>query len=252
MSKTKPVHPAQHATLKVKEQIDYNELAQQQFSALTAQEFAQAASSYPIVMLKDGQSGIFVSVALWGLETGQNLLFNASNNHWDAVHLPNEVQCQPFSIGPVDGEENTLTMHIHEASELVNETEGRALFDGEEETPFLKSMQAKLSEHYQHQVFTRDFINILLEHGLLKEIELIVAYQDNKIRRVKGLYTINEEALAKLEQETVMAFFKRNLFVPIYAMLSSLTQFNRLMKLNNQNEALPAISRLQMRTPDAE
>ena len=252
MSKTKPVHLEHHAKLKVKEQIDFNELARQQFSALTAQEFAQAASSYPIVMLKDGQSGIFVSVALWGLETGRNLLLNTSNQYWDAVHLPTEIQCQPFSIGPAGEEDNTPTMHIHEASQLVSETEGRALFDSEGETAFLKSMQTKLSEHYQNQVFTRDFINLLLEHNLLKEIELIVTYQDEKLRRVKGLYTINEEELAKLDQDTVMSFFKRNLFVPIYAMLSSLTQFNRLMKLNNQNEALAKITRLQMRTPDTE
>ena len=157
-----------------------------------------------------------------------------------------------FSIGPAGEEDNTPTMHIHEASQLVSETEGRALFDSEGETAFLKSMQTKLSEHYQNQVFTRDFINLLLEHNLLKEIELIVTYQDEKLRRVKGLYTINEEELAKLDQDTVMSFFKRNLFVPIYAMLSSLTQFNRLMKLNNQNEALAKITRLQMRTPDAE
>lgn len=252
MQKTKPVHPDQHAKIKVKKRIDFNELAQQQFSALTAQEFAQAASSYPVVMLKDGQSGLFVSVALWGIEAGQNLLFNPTNNHWDAVHLPNEIQCQPFSIGPAVEEANTLTMHINEASELVQEIEGSALFDSEGESAFLKSMQAKLAEHYQHQVFTRDFINLMLENKLLKEIELIVAYQDDKIKQVKGLYTIDEEALSKLDSDTILSFFKRNLFIPIYAMLGSLTQFNRLMKLNNQNDILPKITRLQMRTPEKE
>jgi hypothetical protein len=252
MPKTTPVHPDLHSKLKVKEQIDFNELAQQQFSALTAQEFAQAASSYPIVMLKDGQSGMFVSVALWGIEAGQNLFFNTGSKHWDAVHLPNEMQCQPFSIGPAVGENNTLTMHINETSELVQENEGRSLFDSEGESAFLKSMQAKLADHYQHQLFTKEFINLMLEKQLLKELELMVAFQDGKVKRIKGLYTIDEEALSKLDQDTILSFFKRNLFIPIYAMLGSLTQFNRLMKLNNQDHELPKIARLQMRTPDSE
>lgn len=252
MDNTTPVHPDQHAKLKVKQQIDYKLLAQYQFAALTVQEFSHAASSYPIVMLKDGRTGRFVSVGLWGFEAQQNLLFNATNNNWDSVHLPNDIQCQPFMLGADKDEPNTLTMHINENSELVQETEGNALFDSEGETAYLKSMQAKLSEHFEHQVFTREFINLLLEKNLLKEIEMMVAYQGDKVKRVKGLYTIDEEALSKLDEETIVAFFKRNLFVPIYAMLGSLTQFNRLMQVNNKNAIYPPIERLQMRTPDPE
>lgn len=252
MANTLPVHPQQHAKTKVKERVDYRALALQQFAPLTAQEFSQAASSYPIVMLKDSQTGRFVSVAFWGFEANQNLLFNSTDNHWDAVHLPNDTQCQPFLLGPANGEANTLTMHINPESELVQESEGHALFDNEGETAFLKSMQAKLSEHYQNQMFTRDFINLLLEHNLLKEIEMMVAYQDDRMKRVKGLYTIDEEALSKLNEETIVSFFKRNLFIPIYAMLNSLTQFNRLMKVNNKNGQYPGITRLQMKTPDAD
>ncbi|MFT4652635.1 MAG: hypothetical protein ACJA0G_000304 [Kangiellaceae bacterium] len=247
-----PVHPDQHAGLKIKEQIDFTALAQRQFAALTVQEFAQAASSYPVVLLKDGQTGAFVSVALWGFEAEQNVLLNASDNVWDAVHLPNEVQCEPFLLGPCVSDPKTLTMHINEASALVQKEEGHVLFDNEGETAYLKSMQAKLSEHYQNQVFTRDFINLMLEKNLLKEIEIMVAYQDDKVRRVKGLYTIDEEALSALDETTVVSFFKRNLFVPIYAMLGSLTQFNRLMKSNNKNDTYVKIARLQMRTPGAE
>ncbi len=247
-----PVHPDQHSGLKIKEQIDFTALAKRQFAALTVQEFAQAASSYPIVMLKDGHSGSFVSVALWGFEADQNVLLNASDNAWDAIHLPNEVQCEPFFLGPSAEDAKTLTMHINEASTLVQKEGVHALFDNEGETAYLKSMQAKLAEHYQNQVFTRDFINLMLEKNLLKEIEIMVAYQDDKIRRVKGLYTIDEEALSALDEETVLSFFKRNLFVPIYAMLGSLTQFNRLMKSNNQNNVYAKIARLQMRTPGAQ
>lgn len=247
-----PVHPDLHSSLKIKEQIDFTALAKRQFAALTVQEFSQAASSYPIVMLKDGQTGSFVSVALWGFEAQQNVLLNPVDNTWDAVNVPNEIQCAPFSLGPCTEQANTLILYIDEASALVQSQHGHALFDSEGETAFLKSIQTKLSEHYQNQAFTRDFINILLEHNLLKEIEIMVAYADDKIRRVKGLYTIDEEALSALDEKTIVTFFKRNLLVPIYAMLGSLTQFNRLMKLNNQNYALAKIARLQMRTPDAQ
>lgn len=252
MSLPSHVNIEQHQHLRIKDNIDFEVLADRQFAPLCAHEFAQAASSYPVVMLKDGQSGVFVGVGLWGFQAQQNVLFNANDNSWNAVHLPNDIQCAPFSLAPAPDQSNTLSVHINVQSPLVQTAEGHALFDQDGETAYLKSIQSKLAQHYQHQVFTRDFINLLLEKNLLKEIEIVLAYQDERIKRVKGLYTINEEALAELDEATIVSFFKRNLFVPIYAMLGSLTQFNRLMKLYNQNEPNAQITRIQMRTPDTE
>ncbi|MGB3727261.1 MAG: SapC family protein [Glaciecola sp.] len=250
MSTSTPLHPDQHSRIKIKQEIDFDTIASQQFSALTVQEFSLAASSYPIVLLKDAQTGTFVAAALWGLEGSQNVFYNRKNHQWDAVHLPNEVQCQPFSIGRMSNDSDALILHVNEQSKQVQESDGQALFENGTETAYLKSMQTKLTEHYQNQLLTRDFINLLLEKSLVKEIEMMVSYEDGNLKKVKGLYTIDEEALATLGEDDIHSFFKRNLFVPIYAMLGSLTQFNRLMKLNNQDDQYASIARLQMKTPE--
>jgi len=250
MSTSTPLHPDQHTRIKIKQDVDFDTISNQQFSALTVPEFSQAASSYPIVLLKDAQSGTFVAAALWGLEGEQNVFYNRNTQQWDAVHLPNEVQCQPFSIGRMSNDSDALILHVNEQSNQVQESDGQALFENGKETAYLKSMQTKLTEHYQNQILTRDFINLLLKKSLVKEIEIIASYEDGNLRKVKGLYTIDEEALAGLCDDDIKSFFKRNLFVPIYAMLGSLTQFNRLMKLNNQNGQHATIARLQMKIPE--
>jgi len=45
-----------------------------------------------------------------------------------------------------------------------------------------------------------------------------------------------------LADDKVLDFHKRGLFVPIYAMLGSLSQINRLVQLRNQNNEVQVTS----------
>lgn len=239
--------PTKHQHLKITDQADFSVTANEQFVPLTVEEFAQAASSFPVMLLKDGQSGQFRSVAFLGLEANQNLYWQADTGVWEGVYVPQRIVREPFSLGPAPGDEKTLTLYIDENSKKVSEKEGLALFDNDEPTAFLQGVQNKLSEYFNNEMVTKDFVQQLLAHELLREMELLIRFATDRTKRVKGLYTIDEEKLRALDEQTVLQFHKQNYFMPIHSMLSSITQFNRMLRLNNGNSQYEAISNLQMR-----
>ena len=69
--------------------------------------------------------------------------------------------------------------------------------------------------------------------------------------KVKGIYTINEAELRLLSDELVVDFNKQGYLMAIHAMLASLGQVNRLIKLHNGSEE-PKIAGVQMRLDSGE
>lgn len=244
MTMPKPFDLAKHGKLKIVEKSTFTHTKHQQFVALTVDEFAQAASSYPLVFLKDSRTGDFQSVALLGFEQGQNLYL--SDSGWAGVFVPFSINKDPFSLGPTDGDNSKLTLYIDESSDNISQSEGITLVDSQGESGFLKGVQQKLSSYLHNQMISNKLVKLLSEKALLKEIELLVQFDSARQKRIKGLYTIDEDALKNLDEDSIQTFFKANYFVPIYAMLSSITQFNRLLQLHNVN-CKEKIVKLQMR-----
>ena len=60
-------------------------------------EFRNIESSYPIFFAKDGESGQFYPLALFGFQRDENLYLKGS--HWDATYMPMMVERNPFLIG---------------------------------------------------------------------------------------------------------------------------------------------------------
>lgn len=237
-----------HQDLKIKSHTNYAFAQNQHHSSVVVHEFAAAASSFPIVYMKDTQTGQFRAVAMFSLVSGKNLFF--SDTEWLGVYVPSAFLRHPFELGPDPAQEKTLTLYLDEQSDYITADEGEALYQDKEPSQFLQSVQNKMAEYYQQESLSHQFTQKLLSLNLLKEIELLIDFADGKKSRVKGIYTIDEEALRALDDETILALNKQNFLLPIHAMLSSLTQINRLIKLHN-NSAEPKILGVQMRV-DAE
>ena len=60
-------------------------------------EFRNVQSNYPIFFIKDGDTGQFYPIALFGFEKDENLFL--SDAGWDASYIPMMVKRQPFLIG---------------------------------------------------------------------------------------------------------------------------------------------------------
>ena len=79
-----------------------------------------------------------------------------------------------------------------------------------------------------------DKADIEFPNDLLQELELNIALSTGEKKKLVGIFTINEEKVKALPDDKVLDFHKRGLFVPIYSMLGSLSQMNRLAQLRNQ------------------
>lgn len=244
MANIVPVRKDQHKNLKVASTRTLKHVKDQHIAPITAREFARAATSYPIVIIKDQDR--YRSVVMLGIEAGENLYY--SQDDWQAVYVPQSISMIPFSLGIDPEKEKTLTTCIDLDSEYVGEDKDNALFDAEgNDTEFYKTAQESLGRVYDNEIMTEKFIKELEANNLLQELELNVAFASGENKRLVGLFGINEKTLQELSDDKVLDFHKRGLFVPIYSMMGSVAQVNRLAQLRNKSESTNKVANIQIR-----
>jgi len=232
MTKYVVLDPNEHNDLKILPHTNFKQSAKHHILPLSINEFAQASSNFPVVYMKDAQQGKFRSISMLGLSPEKNLFF--TEDEWLATYVPDSILRAPFELGPDLTVDKTLTLYIDQESDYISKTDGEALFNDNEPSQFLLSVQQTIATYYQNESLTYQFTELLLKYNLLTEIELVTQFQDNEQNKIKGLYIINEVALKALPHDVVVELHQRNFFMPIYAMLASLSQVNRLVMLNNK------------------
>jgi len=251
MANIVPVRKDQHQNIKIATKRDLAHVANQHIAPISAREYAQAATSYPVMLVKDPESTRYRSVVMLGLEAGENLYY--SDNKWDAIYVPQSISLVPFSLGLDPEKEKTLTTCVDLDSAFVGEDKENALFDAEgNDTDFYKGIQESLGTLYDNEVMTEKFVQELVDNDLLLELELNINFSNNENKKLVGLFGIDEQKLQKLSDEKVLDFNKRGLFIPIYAMLGSIGQINRLAQLRNQSNAEVKVNGIQFRPVVAE
>jgi len=221
-----------HQNLKLASKRDLEHVAGQHIVSVTAAEYAQASASFPVVFVKNPESPRYRSVVMLGLEAGENLFYN--DKKWSGLSLPQSVGMAPFALGLDPDKENTLTACVDVDSALVGEEQELALFETDgKESELLTNVQNSLGRLYENEKMTENFIKELEDNDLLQELELNVNLSTGEKKKLTGVFTINEDKVKALADDKVVDFHKRGLFVPIYAMLGSLGQVNRLVQLRN-------------------
>ena len=241
----------QHQNIKVANQRDLSHLANQHIVPINAREFAQASTSYPVVIVKDPESSRYRSVVMLGLEAGENLYY--AEDKWNAIYVPQSASMVPFVLGLDPDKEKTLTACLDLDSPFVGEDKDNALFDAEgNDTDYFKNIQESLGRLYDNEVSNENFIKELVDNDLLVELELQVGFNNNEHKKLVGLYGIDEKKLQNLSDDKVLDFHKRGIFIPIHAMLGSVGQVNRLAQLRNQSANEIKVSGIKFRPVVAE
>tara|TARA_B100000767_G_scaffold204309_1_gene191160 strand:+ start:110 stop:874 length:765 start_codon:yes stop_codon:yes gene_type:complete len=236
----------QHQNIKVANQRDLSHLAEQHIVQINAREFAQASTSYPVVIVKDPDTPRYRSVVMLGLEAGENLYYG--ENKWNAIYVPQNASMVPFVLGLDPEKEKTLTACIDTDSPFVGEDKDNALFDADgNDTEYFKSIQESLGRLYENELANESFIKELVDNDLLMELELQISFSNNDNKKLVGLFGIDEKKLQNLSDDKVLDFHKRGIFVPIHAMLGSIGQVNRLAQLRNQGSNEIKVSGIQLR-----
>lgn len=200
-------------------------------AAASIKEFAQLASSMPIVFIKDPKADRHHVVAMLGMEQNQNLFL--ATDRWKGPHVPMNVLRYPFDVRP-DGDK--LGVYIDENSELLG-SEGEPLFtESGEPSEYLQNRQQFLGDLANSEMMTQRFVKQVLELDLLEEIQIRLLYKNGQQRNVTGMLSINEKKMLELPEEKVLELHKSGFLGAMYAVMMSLGQLNRLVELSKDTD----------------
>jgi hypothetical protein len=227
-----PLDPAKHKNLRINVDRNYSHVSHQNMTPLLASEFLSASTNFPVVFVKQPETGQFKSVGLLGLDEGENLIF--SNNKVRTNYIPVNIRRYPFAAGAKTADESEMILCIDNNSLLLNNKEGVAIFD-ENGGPSAATQQVTslLIDILAKDAATDIFIAFLVENDLLQPAEVKLTLGDEGKRQINGLYKVDEEALNELSDDEVLILYKRQYFAAIYAHLASLSQFERLLQLKS-------------------
>lgn len=196
-------------------------------------EFRALQAHYPIVFQKTGDGTGLQPIAMLGFEPGQNLFLGPQG--WDAFVLPMAIERQPFLIGR-DGDE--LLVHVDMGSPRISTTEGEPVFLPQGgATEYLERVNSLLLAIHEGVQRTPVFVTALLERDLLESFVLDAELQDGSQSRLVGLYTIDEEKLARLPSSELEALSRAGHLMPIYMAVASLSNFRDLIERQTRRRA---------------
>ncbi|REL25634.1 hypothetical protein DXX93_03090 [Thalassotalea euphylliae] len=228
MSDFQPLKPEQHQNLKVKPVVDWEFVAKQHQLEITVTEAQQAASSFPLFFIKNSETGNTFIAAVTSFVMDTNVLVEENGQH-QLAYVPLSASLRPFALGLDPENDKSVIPFVDLDSKLVSDDQGEVLFEGDKATPFFQHYNHQLEQYYNGQLATGKFVQALDELGLIQQAELEITMADGQKSTLKGLWNLNEKALNELSIEEQQSLLSQGYFAPIFAMLSSMTQLNRLI-----------------------
>lgn len=195
-------------------------------------EFRSVQTAYPI-LLQRKESGGYVPVALFGFERGENLFLDAGG--WNAAYIPAMIRREPFMIGFSQGaEQSTRVLSLDLDHPRVSREEGEALFQPlGGRTPFLERAADLLEQIYEGLAQNERFVAALEAHGLIESVTLGIRLRDGSNNHLVGFHAIDEDRLRELDDAALGSLNREGHLMPIFMMLASLPNVQRLAELKN-------------------
>ena len=200
-------------------------------------EFTDACKEFPVVWVNAGKDEAgklqVVPVAIFGLQTGQNLCIEG--NAWRVRYVPAMLRLYPFALARVAADE--MVVCIDEGCAGLG-AEGQALFDADG-TPseFTKTVQQQLDVFESEIERTRMAGALLVEKDLLRDMRFDATLPDGSKLGLDGFLTIDEQKLAALSDADVLLLSRNGLLGLIHAHQISLGNMGRLVDWHVERRA---------------
>lgn len=207
-------------------------------------EFRNVQAHYPILFQSDADGGHY-PVALFGFQEDENLFLD--QNGWHAAYVPAMIRRQPFLIGHqqrTDTEgEPARVLSVDMDHPRVNTERGELLFQPlGGRTPFLEDAADLLETIYGGLAQCRAFVGALRDHDLLEALTFDIALKDGTRNQLIGFHCLVEEKVQALSAETLGVFNENGYLLPMFMVLASLANMQRLVELKNQRLREHAVS----------
>src|SRR5436190_7924490 len=183
-----------HRTVRVQAGASARYGDNQRFVAVILGEFPHLVAHYPILLTKDQNTGAFFAGAMLGFDEGENLFLD---EHGMQTYRPLNLQRGPFFTA---GSEVAIDLD----SPRIDEA-GKPLFsENGEPTQYLQSIMALFRDLKPGLEMTKAFVETLASLRLIEPIDIDLGFDDGSKRQLTGLYTVNQQALEKLPDATVI------------------------------------------------
>lgn len=193
-------------------------------------EIRKAAAYYPLVFIKDGETGEFHLAALMGLEPHENLYWDGVA--LDAAYVPLNILRQPFYIGGEDALSGVICVDLD--SPALDPAGARAIVEADGgDSRYIAQVQAMLGELARGQAQTRALIDLAVSMKLVIEIALDITFDNGTRCAPAGLYGIDQRALAR--HHTELADFET--MFDLAALLLSFEHIGGLVRRKNRRIA---------------
>jgi hypothetical protein len=223
----KQINIDSHRQTKIRKNTKFSTYKNHHLIPVVVHEYASVATTFPIVFVKNEDSGKFDSVAMFGFETDQNNFYQ--NDQWVGYYTPLNMRKEPFTVMATSKEFDNFVLCLDESSELVSTSEGDALFtESSEQSDFLKAKQQEITALIEKTFLTDALVNLLVEKDLLIARGFTITRKDGSKHDVEGTYIVSEKKLQALSQEDFLSLKDKGFLLPIYSHLISLNQIGRL------------------------
>lgn len=201
-------------------------------------EYGDVQREYPILFRKEGGSGRFQSVALLGLEKGENLFLD--NGRWNGDYVPGIAARGPFLIGfqeqEIDGElRREPVIHVDLDDPRVSDTEGEPVFlEHGGNSPYLSQIATILHGIQEGMNVAGPMLAAFEACELIEPVTIQVDVHDDVQFVLKGFHTISEQRLAALDGRTLERLNRAGYLQGAFLALASLRNVAKLIELKRQ------------------
>lgn len=200
------------------------------FVPIVLSEFTTAAACCPIFLTKNPENGRFCVAALFGFESGENLV--SDDVGAAKAFRPLDLERQGFFIS---GENIAVDLDHPQ----ISRKEGQPLFDEDgEPTDTMRRIQRALGLLVTGNEETERFIGTIVDLRLIEPIDISLKFDDGKKLQLDGLYTVSLDSIAELGDSDALMLFRKGYLLPAYTIAGSLKQISVLA--NRRNERLAA------------
>lgn len=229
MSAISPLQKEFHAYLKINDS-NMEHAQYQNVVPVLLHEFARACLEYPIVFVKNAETGQFQAVCVVGFRPNENKF--VKNKQWVGGYIPLSVRNAPLCLVPQSQNPDQLFVGINETSARIDLDHGTPLFTASgDESEFLAARKIALIDYYEKDQVSQQITQLLANKGLLSPQTINLSVNDESLS-LAGVYLIDEEKLNALSEQEFLDLRKRGVLPAIYAHLISSQQWERIARFN--------------------
>lgn len=191
-------------------------------------EFLKLVLHFPIVIVKQADTGRFGCSVLMGLDKDENLFLN--DPHWQGLYWPAQIRRQPFHVGK---EGDNWFVCFNPDHPALGAEQGELVFNHGKDSQYLAQLKSALAELVNGEEPTQAFLQRLESLGLFCPLQLEITNSGNKPHKLSGLYGIDERKLGQLTSEQLMRLQQDGDLSLIYTLLASHGHIYALVQKKN-------------------